>query len=714
LSRCDRLNRIGGGVAVYTSDNIHITTLSPSLVVSPKCSESVWLHFTHHNLVLVCIYIPPGLHVADHCQITSFLSINIDSYLSKFNEPTVLICGDFNDFHTENICSTFNLKNVVTEPTRKDAIIDKILIPKNLSCTCETGPPLSTSDHNSILADVSFPISVLNPVSKTVYDLRKRFISNFVDCIVSFDWNNFANINLDVNEKCKKFQNFIETSFHNCIPKRIIPISTKDKPWITPFIKHLIHDRWSAYRCRNFIRYRTLSNLIKTKIIEAKRRWASRSTNPSDLWNKIRTVTGTSQQNPLASLIDSFSNLSTAANAINNHFNSVFVDSNIVNTIDDNHITWDIIFTANSVKNAILKHSVRKATGSDGIPIVLYHSIADVISEPLAHLYNLSVQSTVFPNRWKHSHVIPVPKCKSPTIGDLRPISILNFCGKIFETIVYNHMKSSFFPLYGNHQFGFREHCSTTTALIALHNHATYHLDSLSVLGVQIFALDYSKAFDKLRFDVIVKALVDSQLPHCFVKWITTYLVNRTQCTRLNDTLSCISHVTSGVPQGSILGPALFNIVIGFLSPVHSSTGMFKYADDITLSIPIFKSGNNVTLELNNVFNFSLVNGLFLNFDKCNYIFISFKSNCLPIEVENIHEKYYVKVLGIHFTNDLKWDFHFEKIIKKANQRFYAIRILKPFLNVNDMIHAYSCFIRSLLEYCSPLFIGLNKKTQIA
>ena len=574
----------------------------------------------------------------------------------------------------------------------------------------EIGPPLSTSDHNSVLAVVNLPISSIHLGSKIVYDLRERFVTNFVNCIRDFNWDIFIDGDFDVNGKCTIFHDFILNCFNEFIPKRIVPISPKDKPWITPYIKNLIHDRWSAYRCRNFQRYNTLSSLIKTKIIEAKRRWATKNSNASELWSKIHTVAGSSSVNPISHLLDNFENDNIAANAINDYFTSVFVESNDIAHFNDNFIPWDIEITADTVKRAILQHSLRKSPGSDCLPIFLYHCVSDIISAPLAHIFKLSVQSHVFPDCWKHPHAIPIPKCKKPSMSDVRPISLLNFCGKLFERIIYDSIKDELHSLYGIHQFGFRKNSSTTTALIRLHDHITSHLDNLSVSGIQLFVLDYSKAFDKLRFDVIVRSLVNSNLPYPFVKWICSYLTNRTQLTRVNNTLSNAASINSGVPQGSILGPALFNIVLGLLKPISTSTCMVKFADDNTMSIPVFYSTNNVIPELNNVINFSDENGLVLNYLKCHYIFISFKPNCNSIQVENITEKNSVKILGVHFTNDLKWDLHFSHIVKKANQRFYALRILRPYLNNNDLKTAYYAFIRSLLEYCSPLFVGINQK----
>ena len=79
----------------------------------------------------------------------------------------------------------------------------------------------------------------------------------------------------------------------------------------------------------------------------------------------------------------------------------------------------------------------------------------------------------------------------------------------------------------------------------------------------------------------------------------------------------------------------------------------------------------------------------------------------LPTTIEN---KQCIMLLGIYFTSDLKWDTHVNNIRKQCHSRFYAILVLKSLLCRKDLLNVYSLLVRSLLEYCAPLFVALNVK----
>lgn len=686
-------------------------------IVNIDYFDCVWVYLQHVNVIIACTYIP-HLNAAQYCDISNYLTSSFDQFASSLRkEPSFILCGDFNVFDYRAIASDLCLKNIVCEPTRGNSVLDLILISQDIIISSSTiGPPLisddrsTISDHNCVLAKLILPSPAYDSTGHNfVLDMRARFVSNFVNTIRTYDWDKFIDSPGSVNDKTVIFQTVLENAFRKEIPRRLVPNSKKDKPWITPYLKNLIHDRWSAYRTRDFNRYKSLSNLIKRKISDAKSSWAKRCSKPSDLWSKVHTVLGSKQPDPLTGFLSNYNSTLDAAEALNLAFTSVFVPSKAI-VIPHHNYDWNIVISENTVHDVILKQKAHKSPGSDGLPVTLYHAIVDSICKPLCYLYNYSISTCTFPDAWKFSLVVPLPKCKNPTVQDFRPISLLNFTAKVFEKIVYNFMKNDLIKHFGKEQFGFRPKSSTTTAMISLLNYLTTQIDCLSVPAVQLFALDFSKAFDTLRYDVIINSLITCNFPLPFISWIHSYLLNRIQCTKISGSCSSVTPITSGVPQGSVLGPALFNIVIGKLVAVSSSTGLFKFADDLSLAIPIFYQSNNVNLEIENVHHFCRNTGLSLNLQKSYFMFISFVKTCFPVPVDNIAERPCLKILGITLSNDLKWDTHISNICKLACRRFYAIRIIRPFLSNAQLILFYNSFIRSILEYCSPLFVGLNFK----
>ncbi len=373
-------------------------------------------------------------------------------------------------------------------------------------------------------------------------------------------------------------------------------------------------------------------------------------------------------------------------------------------------LSWDFSISEEQIYDAFLSYDNRKSCGSDGVPTFLYKKSAHIICKPLAIIFNHCITTSSFPILWKHAYVIPIPKVNNPTAYDLRPISLLPVPSKIFERLIFNSVSDLFYDNFDANQFGFRPSSSTCCALIKLHDHITKLLDSVAVSGVQVIALDYLKAFDSLIHKTIISKLLECGFPIEFVKLIFSYLQNRVQSVRIHNIISDPCKVSSGVPQGSIIGPSIFSLVMSGLKRVDSNTCMIKFADDLNLSIPIFHSVNHVASEIENVKNWSAEVGLNLIFLKCKYFFVRSTANSLPVPIPEFTFCHEIKLLGIIFSDDLRWDRHFSLIRTICNRRLYAIRTLKSILSVNELRNVYLSLIVSVMEYCSPLFIGINVK----
>ena len=280
-------------------------------------------------------------------------------------------------------------------------------------------------------------------------------------------------------------------------------MSPNEKPWMTPSIKHLINLRWEAYRSRDFSKYSHYKLKVKSEIAKTKIGWIRRS-QAKNVWKTVKVLSGKTLSDPLAGLCSQFSNRQIAAEAINEKFSSHFQTSDEY-TISGCPQNKFLVVPPSFVFHHLIKLNPRKS--SPDLPSKLYNACAHIITDPLTALFNDSLRIAEVPLMWKCATVTAVPKCSSPTLNDLRPISLLPIPVKILERFIFESVKPSILSSYGKNQFGFRPRSSTTSALIAMEDFITSSLDKADVSGVQIVAYDMSKAFDRLKHDVILARL---------------------------------------------------------------------------------------------------------------------------------------------------------------------------------------------------------------
>ena len=205
---------------------------------------------------------------------------------------------------------------------------------------------------------------------------------------------------------------------------------------------------------------------------------------------------------------------------------------------------------------------------------------------------------------------------------------------------------------------------------------------------------------------------MESNFPPFFTKLMISYLTERNQCVKINSTLSSCESVSSGVPQGSVLGPLLFVAVMGTLKKLHKDTGLVKFIDDVTIIVPITRnaSGRVVAEEDDNVRSWANKVGLTINERKSKCLVFKKSLSFIPITLPHVEFVNSHKILGIVWSSDLKWDKHFDSISRVFVSRLHCLRVLKNFLSKDDMLLIYSSLLRVLLEYCSPLFVTLSKR----
>ena len=227
-----------------------------------------------------------------------------------------------------------------------------------------------------------------------------------------------------------------------------------------------------------------------------------------------------------------------------------------------------------------------------------------------------------FPSELKLSRVKPLLKSGNPGLfSNYRQISLLSSFSKIYEYIIFfqlfDYMINN--KLLCLQQYGFRSDHSTELAAIRLVDHLTSQMDK-GVVPINIY-IDLSKAFDTLDHYILLAKL--SHYCICgFENLFSNYLLNRYQYVEYNECRSSTQLITTGVPQGSILGPLLFLIYINDLPSVSNVFDMLMYADDTTLYCNIDQNINEheINVEINKISDWLASNKLSLNIKKTKFM----------------------------------------------------------------------------------------------
>ena len=277
----------------------------------------------------------------------------------------------------------------------------------------------------------------------------------------------------------------------------------------------------------------------------------------------------------------------TKACMFNDFFYSVFAkSSNTTESTDNSDQTCtlhDISISTTEIFETLIILDPNKASGIDNIsPRVLKFS-ALPLSGPISHLFQQCFVQSYLPQEWRTHCVVPIYKSGDKIlVSNYRPVSLLCIISKVLVfKVTYNFLAKKF----SQHQFGFLPGRSTLQQLLIF---ISKLLEAKSEnMMADVVYLDFRKAFDSVPHSKLLSKLRSYGITGTLWRWFDAYLNNRTQYVRINNTLSHSVNVTSGVPQGSILGPLLFVLYINDLSNCLSSTLPFIYADDTKCINPL-------------------------------------------------------------------------------------------------------------------------------
>lgn len=764
LHRADRNARQGGGVAVYVRSD-----LSHSLtdIVLDQGSESLWITIqpsTEQLLTLGCVYRPPGGDANTFCQ-------SLEHVLRHPTKP-FLIFGDFNaknsawyhadptDAIGESLSFLFNiygLQQHVDFPThihhdRHGSCLDLVLSSfssSDVSITCAA--PLGKSDHVTLAGEVHLPLSVKTPKSRTVSPLPK------------WRWTQGALKNAKATLQHLSIQEEATTGHYDtdslwniwrskvldaCHRHCSAPTQRLDgrpfvspKPWITRNIinqvsvKHQLYrrylrthlnDDWQAFtKQRNLVT--SLLRRAKSDFVCAKGDSEQDISRLHTLMNAVHTKgdteipdiisSGTVHKDPLCK--------ATA-------FNKFFISQSLQSVSDGSEPmppvnipqVYDTLETFTTTPEEVQKLlrclDTSKSAGYDGLPTRILKEAAKELAPSLTTLFNVSFSRGDIPRDWRDATVSPIhKKGKKSEVGNYRPISLLSVVSKVQERIVHTRLFKHIEPHLPANQSGFRPGDGTEQQLARIIHSISSNRDS----GHNVLAcfFDLSKAFDRVWHEGLLHKLQYLNVTGTALQWFRSYLLDRRQRVQIKQQMSDWIKIPAGVPQGSVLGPLLFNIYTIDLpstcTNAHSVCNQFADDTAIITSHPNFNSAeNSLQSAVSSAAMWLSQWHLLVNAEKTKVMHFHHgnrppaRKPCISLNGQLLSLTDCHRHLGLLVHHHLTWGEHARHLLRKAAKSMGHLFRFRNCLTPRALLKIYLCYIRPILEYPSLVLSPLPQR----
>ena len=539
----------------------------------------------------------------------------------------------------------------------------------------------------------------------------------------------------DINNKWDFIEHNISAAINKTVPKKIVK-KGKSVPWMTKEIRKLCTRKKILYkRFKNSgshvveKQFKECSKMLKKAIKKSHRSYSlgisqTAKSNPKKFWNYVRSSTKEPSQLSFSTSDGDLTDPHAIACAFNNHFAGNFgtsssVDLNSLPNSPPSHggdcFSFDS-FTVGEVVDSLIELDASKSPGPDGILPIFLKSCAHELAPALCCFFNDCISKGDIPSAWKRANVVPIYKGSGKPRNDIssyRPVSLTSILCKVLERLICKRLLCYIdeHDILSDDQFGFRHGRSCEQMLAKFHHFLSGNLDNSKDCNlVDGIFLDFSSAFDRVDHRILLQKLHNYGLRGGVLKFIQSFLSERKQRVVVGGSYSNWVPVTSGVPQGSVLGPILFLLFVNDINEGLSSP-LFRFADDHTAVRCIRSHRDRVVLQkdLDRIHDWTVVNNLPLNASKCAVVHFSRSKAFGPVTtyflggvpikvVDNF------KLLGIVFSSSLSFSSHVDVVCRKVSRLTgFVIRISRH-MHFRALLYLFKALITPHLTYCAVVW----------
>ena len=767
--RLDR-NKNGGGLLFFIHDDLECKEIKSHKL--PKKTEGIFLKLTIRNTKWLIM----GGYNPKKENIKSFLG-HVGKELDRFlpNYENLLLLGDFNsemsEEHMKEFCETYNLSNLITDPTCFKSI-------NNPSCIDVMLTNRSSCFENSTVIETG-----LSDCHKMTITVMKKHFKKREPITISYrDYKNFdgEKFRSDLREKIIEadcitvdiFIDILNELLDKHAPRKQKTIRGNNAPFMNKTLSNAfmtrarLRNKYNKTRAEaDRIAYTKFKNFCTNLLAKEKKKYygnldISIFADNKKFWQRVKPLFSdktvlkhnirlkengkmVSDKKEIAEILNNFFMESVEYLEVERYLPTIVIDTSAKNEniIEDillkfkDHpsilkINENVAFeerfefkdvTEDEMFEKIIKINPSKACMKNDIPPKVILGAADILSDPLKKMFNDAKNSEKFPKSFKNADVTALPKTRDKqNKKKYRPVSLTPIFSKIFERHMYDQMSEYSSSFLSPYIFGYRKGHSTEQCVMVMIETWKKALDEHKVAGAVL--TDLSKAFDCLPHDLLVAKLYAYGFGKSACKFVLDYLTDRTQRTKVDGEYSNYRKVNYGVPQGSILGPLLFNLFMNDIFYFINESQLANYADDTTAylaKLGIFPLLHALKSETETVLHWFKINEMKSNSEKCHLIVAenehrpSYTSNSyiyLDMEKELLESESCVKLLGLWIDNKMVFEEHIRKVLLKGNQKLHALMRVAKYMTTEKLRVIMKSFIESQFKYCPLVWMFYSKK----